>query len=294
MVQDGARQQILRRARANFTYTCFTKSERDNLMSKNHGNNNGGNNNQNQRQGDSNAGYWIGFFAKIVLGVAMLLYLGMHSYNFFTFTFKGNQWIFAILGLFTTSIGFLLWLSIYLYIAKDGLQKAIAIIMIFVSLGGEFAVAAFDMYMNISGQLSTQQWAVEDLRNMSYIIAGLALLNGLALVIDIAGKQIFDDLRNVKSNRNEQPQQQPQQSNDSSNVNPKPNYYPPHGERQHPDVVFAKLPSEQLQKIRQAWESHDNQRLNVTPEKDVTLIQPAPATGGGAKETPFPKNGQNP
>lgn len=247
-------------------------------MSKNHNNNgnNGGGNNQ-QRLGDFNAGYWIGFFAKIVLAGAMLLYLGMHSYNFFTFTFQGSQWIFAILGLFTTSIGFLLWLSIYLYVAKDGLQKAIAIIMIFVSLGGEFAVAAFDMYMNISGQLSTQQWAVEDLRNMSYIIAGLALLNGLALVIDIAGKQIFDDLRNVKSNRGEQPQQQnnqqSQQSNDNSNVNSKPNY---NADRPTPEI-------------------------NVTPvtvrpaeAEKVTLTQPAPATGGGAKQAPFQKNGQKP
>jgi hypothetical protein len=226
-------------------------------VSKNH-NNNGGNNNQGQRQGDFNAGYWIGFFAKIVLGIAMLLYLGLHSLNFFTFTFKGEQWIFAILGLFTTSIGFLLWLAIYLYVAKDGLQKAIAIIMIFVSLAGEFAVAAFDMYMNISGQLSTAVWTEADLRNMSYIIAGLALLNGLALVIDIAGKQIFDDLRNVKSGRPEQQNQQP--------------YQPPQRE----------------------------ETINVTPvttapevTEKVTLIQPAPATGGGATKAPFPVNGQN-
>ena len=241
-------------------------------MSKNNNNNGGGNNNQ-QRSGDNNAGYWIGFFSKIVLAIAMLLYLGMHSYNFFTFTFKGDQWIFSILGLFTTSIGFLLWLAIYLYIARDGLQRAIAIAMIFVSLGGEFAVAAFDMYMNISGQLSTQTWAPEELRNMSYIIAGLALLNGLALVIDVAGKQIFDDLRNVKRGGNEQPQQQnsqqSQQSNDNSNVNPKPNYPTP--------------------------------EINVTPvmvrppeAEKVTLSQPAPATGGGAKQVPFQGNGQKP
>lgn len=222
-------------------------------MSKNHNNNQ---NNQNQRAGDS-AGYWIGFFAKIVLAGAMLLYLGMHSYNFFTFTFQGDQWIFAILGLFTTSIGFLLWLSIYLYIARDGLQKAIAIIMIFVSLGGEFAVAAFDMYMNISGQLATQRWTIEDLRNMSYIIAGLALLNGLALVIDIAGKQIFDDLRNVKFRGGEQPQPQPSQQ---SNVSPEINVTPV--------------------------------TVNPVETEKVTLSQPAHVQGGGAKKTPFPQNGQ--
>ena len=51
------------------------------------------------------AGYYLGNIAKIVLAAAMLLYLGLHSFNFFMFTFKGDQWIFAILGLFTTSIG---------------------------------------------------------------------------------------------------------------------------------------------------------------------------------------------
>jgi hypothetical protein len=152
------------------------------------------NTNENER---GSAGYWLGFFAKIVLAVAMLLYLGMHSYNFFTFTFKGDQWIFAILGLFTTSIGFILWLVVYLYGAEKGLEKAISIIMLFVSLLGEFAVAGFDMYMNITGTLANSTFTDADLRNMSYIIAGLALLNGLALVAGVAGQQIINDLSNV-------------------------------------------------------------------------------------------------
>ena len=153
----------------------------------------------NTKQVGQGAGYFLGLFAKIVLAVAMLLYLGMHSYNFFTFTFKGDQWIFAILGLFTTSIGFILWLVVYLYAAEDGLEKAVAIIMLFVSLLGEFAVAGFDMFMNITDTLATATFTAADLRNMSYIIAGLALLNGLALVAGVAGQQIMDDLSNVKS-----------------------------------------------------------------------------------------------
>jgi hypothetical protein len=146
-------------------------------------------------------GYFLGLGAKIILAVAMLLYLGMHSYNFFSFTFKGDQWLFAILGLFTTSIGFILWLLIYLYVAEDGLEKAVSIVMMFVSLLGEFATAGFDMFMNISNAFSQQAMTAADLRNMSYIIAGLALLNGLALVAGVAGQQIMDDLSNVKSFR---------------------------------------------------------------------------------------------
>lgn len=150
------------------------------------------------------AGYWIGWISKIVLGVAMLLYLGLHSYNFFTWTFKDDQWIFAVLGLFTTSIGVLLWLAIYLYVAEDGLEKAVSIIMLFVSLLGEFAAAGFDMYMNISGQFNMASLTATDLRNMSYIVAGLALLNGLALVAGVAGQQILDDLSKIQLSRSKE------------------------------------------------------------------------------------------
>jgi hypothetical protein len=145
------------------------------------------------------AGYWIGWISKVIMAVAMLLYLGLHSYNFFTWTFKDDQWIFAILGLFTTSIGVLLWLAIYLYVAEDGLEKAVSIIMLFVSLLGEFAAAGFDMFMNISGQFNVTTLTATDLRNMSYIVAGLALLNGLALVAGVAGQQILDDLSRIKA-----------------------------------------------------------------------------------------------
>jgi hypothetical protein len=63
---------------------------------------------------------------------------------------------------------------------------------------GEFAGAGFDMYMNISENVATMNWTPTDLRNMSYIIAGLALLNGLAMVVGIAGQQIMDDLSSVR------------------------------------------------------------------------------------------------
>jgi hypothetical protein len=70
--------------------------------------------------------------------------------------------------------------------------------MMFVSLLGEFAVAGFDMYMNISDSIAAMSWTPADLRNMSYIIAGLALLNGLALVAGVAGQQIMDDMTKTR------------------------------------------------------------------------------------------------
>jgi len=152
-------------------------------------------------QNDKGAGmgYWIGLILKIVLAVAMIVYLGKHSLNFFLWTFQGKDQIFAWLGLFTTSIGVIIWLLAFKYVAKNTWEKAIALAMLFVSLLGEFAVAGFDMYMNVSGQIANVVWTQEDLRSMSYVIAGLALLNGLALVADVAGMDIIEGLKNKQS-----------------------------------------------------------------------------------------------
>lgn len=231
------------------------------------------------------AGYYLGLIAKILLAVAMLLYLGLHSFNFFMSTFQGDQWIFAILGLFTTSIGFILWLIIYLYAAEDGLEKAVSIIMLFVSLLGEFATAGFDMYMNISDSMNMAQFTPADIRNMSYIIAGLALVNGLALVAGVAGQQIMNDFSNVKLSGRKK-------SNDSGNVNVShpvtvnaseteqvtlSHLRPPHGDRQHPDLIFARIP--QAMDIIQEWLDYDNKRTREIQGEE----RPA--------EIPFRKNG---
>jgi hypothetical protein len=205
-------------------------------------------------------GYYLGLFAKGTLAIAMLLYLGMHSYNFFSFTFKGDQWIFSILGLFTTSIGFILWLVVYLYAAEDGLEKAVSIIMLFVSLLGEFAVAGFDMYMNITDTLATAAFTAADLRNMSYIIAGLALLNGLALVAGVAGQQIMDDLANVKFPK-------AAKRNDKGNVN----------------VPYAPVTSVTPVTVNSA----------ETEQVTLAVAVPPQHLEAGATATPFGKNGQN-
>jgi hypothetical protein len=84
---------------------------------------------------------------------------------------------------------------VFKYVAKNTWERAIALIMMLVSLAGEFAVAAFDMYMNISGQIASVTWTPADLQSMSYVVAGLALINGLALVADIAGMDIIDGLK---------------------------------------------------------------------------------------------------
>ena len=147
-------------------------------------------------QNEKGVGYWLGLIFKIVLAVAMIAYLGKHSLNFFMWTFQGEDQIYAWLGLFTTSIGVIIWLLAYKFVAKNTFERSIALGMMFIALLGEFAVAGFDMYMNISGQIANVSWTQDDLRSMSYIVAGLALINGLALIADIAGMDIYNDFTN--------------------------------------------------------------------------------------------------
>lgn len=128
------------------------------------------------------AGWWLAIIGEATLAVAMLLYLGMHSLNFFQWTFKGDQEIFSYLGLFTTSIGVLIWLAILKWKANDPFEKVVALIMLLVALIGEFLVAGFDMYLNISDASGAVAFTADEVRTMAYVIAGLALLNGLALV----------------------------------------------------------------------------------------------------------------
>jgi len=133
----------------------------------------------------------LAVFGEIILSIGMLLYLGKHSLNFFMFTFKGQDELYSWLGLLTTSAGAIIWLGIFLFLANNRLEKAVSLIMVVVSLLGEFAAAAFDMWLNTSGALEGgAAFTPDDIRNMSYLVAGLALLHGVALVLQIAGDAI--------------------------------------------------------------------------------------------------------
>ncbi len=139
---------------------------------------------------------------KALLTIGMLLYLGKHSLNFFQFTFKGEDGIYALLGLLTTSAGVLIWLTAFLWLASSTLQKTVALIMVVISLLGEFGVAAFDMWMNASGLTAGGvKFSDVEIKNMTLVVAGLALLHGLALVVDVAGDAIAEVWNEAKEKR---------------------------------------------------------------------------------------------
>jgi len=136
-------------------------------------------------------GYWFALFMKIGLAISIALYLGVHSLNYFANTFKGDQQIFSYLGLATTSVGFIGWLLIFKYMSFTNFEKTIAICMAGISLLGEFYVAGSDILYNTADRILNQSMTFEEIRTMSWIVAGLAFIHGLALVADFVGLEVM-------------------------------------------------------------------------------------------------------
>ena len=125
----------------------------------------------------------------IIIAIGVMLFLGKHSLNFFTWTFGSGDDIYAYLGLLLTSIGAVGWLLDFLYMADTDLRKTVAIVMTAISLLGELAAAGFDMYVSALGMINTTMTET-DIRNMTIVVALLGFIHGVALVIYIAGDEI--------------------------------------------------------------------------------------------------------
>lgn len=128
-------------------------------------------------------------FMMIVIGIGVMLFLGKHSLNFFTWTFSGQDEIYAWLGLLLTSIGAVGWLLDFLYMADTPLRNTIALAMTGISLLGELGAAGFDMYREAILTIN-QSLTQNDIKMMTIIVAGLGFVHGVALVIYVAGDYI--------------------------------------------------------------------------------------------------------
>ena len=133
----------------------------------------------------------LGYLSLIVLTVGVLLFLGKHSLNFFMFTFQGQDELFAWVGLLLTSVGAIAWLVVFKWLAGSNIQKLAALSMMVVALIGEFVTASFDIYMN-GLQAGSFEFAPDEIKIMSYVVALLGLLAGIALVAYTAGDSIIE------------------------------------------------------------------------------------------------------
>jgi len=90
---------------------------------------------------------WLG---KVAMITAVSLYLGIHSLNFFLFTFAADEWYYAPLGFGLTGGAVFVYLLLFMYDAgKSKIKRWTALIMVGVSIVGEITTAYFGMQVNM-------------------------------------------------------------------------------------------------------------------------------------------------
>lgn len=128
---------------------------------------------------------------KVLLASLVIAFMGIHSYNFFTFTFSDKLQYFAWLGFGLTSVAVIGYLVIFKVGDGSDVQNGIAFIMMIVSLVGEVFTAGFGMQIESMGNagivLTKQEFQI-----MVYFVQGLGLTHGIALVLYFTFDQIVE------------------------------------------------------------------------------------------------------
>lgn len=131
----------------------------------------------------------VGKLIELALGAVVLVYLGLHTINFFMFTFPPDQQYLAWLGFGLTGGAMIGYLITFMWSADTQLKKGISVLMMLVSGIGEILAAGFGMTIEAwtrMGWTMTQQ----DFDTMLLAIRVLAFAHALALVVYIAGDKI--------------------------------------------------------------------------------------------------------
>lgn len=132
----------------------------------------------------------IGASVKILLVAVVLMFLGLQSINFFSFTFPEDQWYYAYLGFGMTSGGVIAYLIIFLSDADTPMKQTIALGMLAVCVIGELATAGFGMQVE-AWRNSGLEMSASDFRFMIIAVQILGLFHGLALLFYFAGDRII-------------------------------------------------------------------------------------------------------
>jgi hypothetical protein len=131
----------------------------------------------------------IGAIIKLALAAVVLVYLGLHTINFFSYTFPPEQWYLAWLGFGLTGAGLIGYLIVFLWDADSQLKKTTALLMILVCGVGEVLAAGFGMQIEAwakNGWMMTEQ----DFNMMLLAIRALAFAHFIALTVYTAGDKI--------------------------------------------------------------------------------------------------------
>jgi len=179
-----------------------------------------------------------------VLGIAMFVYLGYRTLDFLTFTFREEDAFFAYLGLFSTTVGAVIFAIIYsrsFYFDRtskvwrsDEFKKTVALVMTLICFAGEVALAVADMTIITAQKGGAVVMTEGELKTIMWLTAGLAGAVGAAVAaikltprhpntdpeIDMSeidadnnGVEDSKEKNRNKGNNQNRPQNQPMHSN---------------------------------------------------------------------------------
>lgn len=138
----------------------------------------------------------VGGAAKFFMAVVVMIFLGIHSLNFFEIGFPEGQWFYSYLGFAMTGGGVIGYLIILKTSAKTDLEKIVSVIMLLVCLAGEIVTATFGMQIGAAN--NGYVLAQGDYDFMFFAIKILAAFHGLALIAYVVGDEVaalFLDLK---------------------------------------------------------------------------------------------------
>lgn len=134
---------------------------------------------------------YLSDMAAWALGGAMFIYLGYRTLDFLAFTFREEDVVFSYLGLFSTTIGAvifaLIWKRSFYFDHKaqvwrsDEFRKTVALVMMVLCALGEVALAFADMSMITQIKSGLITLTEGEMNTFMWLTAGLAFLVGAAI-----------------------------------------------------------------------------------------------------------------
>lgn len=124
----------------------------------------------------------IGSLLATLLGGALLVYSATRSLDFISATLPPDRQILAWFGLAALDGGLVAWMLNFLYGAKGGFQRAIAILMVMVDFVGAVAMFTLDTLYNTGQAGMTAAMSKNDLQTSVLALSAVIALNIAATV----------------------------------------------------------------------------------------------------------------
>lgn len=125
------------------------------------------------------------------LGIAMFIYLGYRTLNFLSFTFSEQDQVYKWLGMFSTTIGAVIFAVIWkrsFYFDKrtrkwrsDEFRKSVSMAMMVICALGEAGLAYADVSLTMSKRTNIITLSPGELNTFIVLTIGLAFLVGLSI-----------------------------------------------------------------------------------------------------------------